>query len=137
MKNILFPTVFRPIGWVLLIPGITLAVLDYFQVINYYFGTLGDIIYNDAMLISIMLGPIFIACAKERHEDEMTRAIRLSSLLNALYAYVMVFLAGVIFINGIEFLQFVLLSVFLLPILFAFIFRAEMYRYYKENADEE
>lgn len=137
MKNILFPKAFRIIGWLIFILGLAASVLDYFEVINTAMGRISETIYNDAIIIGIMLGPIFIACSKEPHEDEMTRAIRLASLLNALYAYLIVFIAGVIFINGVEFLEFILISVFLLPILFAFIFRAEMHRYYKENADEE
>lgn len=135
MKNILFPKEFRTVGWILFIPSLLAGALCYFCGIGLS-GLLQTII-NDVVIIGIVLGALFIVCSKEPQEDEMTKAIRLSSLLNALYAYVMVLIVGTLCINGEKYLEFMTLNFVLLPVIFVFIFRAEMYRYYKQNEDEE
>lgn len=135
MKNILFPSNFRIIGWILFIPAIIAGALNFFFVLSPS-GLLKTII-NDAILIGIVLGALLIICSKERQEDEMIRAIRLSSILNALYANVIIFIMGTLFINGIEYLRFITFNFGLLPLIFVFIYSAEMYRHYKHNEDEE
>ena len=135
MKNILFPSKFRIIGWTLFIPAIIAGALSFFLVINPS-GIL-EIIINDAILIGIVLGAVFIICSKERHEDEMIRAIRLSSIFNAIYANVIIFIIGTLFINGVGYLRFITFNFGLLPLIFVFIYIAEMHRHYKQNKDEE
>lgn len=131
----LFPSAFSLIGWILFIPGLVAGILLNFGVYPFY--GVAETIFIDATIIAIVLGALFIVCSKEPHEDEMTRAIRLSSLLNALYVYVAIVIVGTLCINGIEYLRFLMFTLVLLPIIFVFIFRAEMHRYYKQNADEE
>ena len=67
----------------------------------------------------------------------MTRAIRLSSLLNALYAYVAILIVCTICINGVTFLLFAILNMVLYPIIYVILFKLEMYRYSKMSRDEE
>ena len=135
MKNFLFPIMFRIIGWILFVPGLVAAALLNFGTCPFY--GVAETIFIDTTVIAIVMGALFIVCSKERQEDEMTRAIRLSSLLNALYAYVAVVIIGTLCINGIEYLKFLMFSLVLLPMIFVIIFRAEMHRFYKQNADEE
>ena len=135
MKNILFPSNFRIIGWILFIPAIIAGALRFFFILNP--SGLLNIIINDAILIGIVLGALFIICSKERQEDEMIRAIRLSSILNALYANVVIFILGTLFINGADYLRFITFNLGLLPIIFVFIYTAEMHRHFKQNEDEE
>ena len=40
---------------------------------------------NNIAIIGLCVGSIFIACSRERIEDEMTGAVRLNALLTALY----------------------------------------------------
>ena len=135
MKNLLFPRQFQFIGWLLFIPALILGALIYFGLLS--LSGLGETIVNDAVIIGITLGAIFIVCSKERHEDEMTRAIRLSSLLNTLYICASILILSTLLINGIEFLWFAVLNLVLLPIVYVVIFRLEMYRFNKMSADEE
>ena len=135
MKNILFPSKFRIIGWLLFIPAIIAGALRFGLVINPS-GILETII-NDAILIGMVLGAVFIICSKERHEDEMIRAIRLSSILNAIYANVIIFIIGTLFINGVSYFRFITFNFGLLPLIFVFIYTAEIHRHYKQNEDEE
>lgn len=135
MKNLLFPKVFRTVGWLMFVPGLLAALLSYFSLIS--IPDIMETIVNDAIIISIILGSLFIVCSKIRQEDEMSRAIRLASLLNSFYAYVVIQIAGTIMINGVEYLKFMFFSILFLPVLTVFNFSAELYRYYKQSVDEE
>ena len=92
---------------------------------------------NDMAIIGIVIGALFIVCSRERVEDEMTRAIRLSSLLNSIYIYAVLLIGCTLFINGLEYLYFLTANTVLLPIIFVINFRLEMARYNKMNDDEE
>lgn len=115
--------------------GIALGILNYFEVIPST-GAAWTMI-NDAIIISIIIGALMIVCSREKTEDEMTRAIRLSSLLNALYAYVAILIVCTICINGVTFLLFAILNMVLYPIIYVILFKLEMYRYSKMSQDEE
>ena len=91
----------------------------------------------DAVIIGIALGAVFIVCSKEAREDEMTRSIRLSALLNALYVYVVLLIASTLLINGVAFFQFMVVNLVLLPVIYVVMFRLEMHRYNKMSEDEE
>lgn len=117
------------------VPGLLAAVLRYADIFS--LSGVIETIVNDAIIICIILGALFIVCSKLRVEDEMSRAFRLASLLNSFYAYVIIQIAGTILINGIEYLEFMFFSILFLPALTVFNFTAEMYRFYKENEDEE
>lgn len=90
-----------------------------------------ETVLNDFAIIGIMLGAIFIVCSKERIEDEMTKSIRLASLLNSIYVYVILLVIFTLTINGLAYIDFVIYNLVLLPILFVCNFRLEMHRYNK------
>ena len=96
-----------------------------------------ETVENDAVIIGIALGAVFIVCSKEAREDEMTRSIRLSALLNALYVYVAMLIASTLLINGVEFFWFMVVNLVLLPVIYVVMFRLEMHRYNKMSEDEE
>lgn len=135
MKNLLFPKVFRLIGWILFIPAIVMAVLLYCEVLS--FAGTAEIIINDAVIIGAALGAIFIVCSKEACEDEMTRALRLSALLNSLYVYVILLIACTLFVNGLAFLQFMFVNLILFPVIYVLIFSLEMNRFKRMCENEE
>ena len=135
MKNLLFPRQFHLVGWLLFIPAAIVGMLLYFSFCNFHGVT--EIVVNDAVIIGIALGALFIVCSKERHEDEMTRAIRLASLLNAMYMYVVILIASTLLLNGVAYFQFMILNLVLLPVIFVIIFRLELQRYNKMSDDEE
>lgn len=136
MKNYLFPHIFQPIGWIMFVLSLILGVAIYFQMP--FFGTgITETIAIDCAIIGIALGALFIVCSKERVEDEMTRSIRLASLLNSIYAYVIMLIACTILINGVNFLMFAVFNLVLFPVIFVCNFRLEMHRYNKMYEDEE
>ncbi len=145
MKNYLFPHIFQLIGWILFVPSFILGVLFFFSVTSStymsfdlpYISGVSEIVVNDFIIIGIALGALFIVCSKEKVEDEMTQSIRLSSLLNSIYVYVILLVFCTILINGVDYLLFVMVDLAILPILFVCNFRLEMHRYHKMFADEE
>ena len=135
MKHLLFPRQFQTIGWLLFIPAIMLGLSIYF---NLVFGTgIDETILNDAAIIGITVGSIFIVCSKEKHEDEMIGSIRLTSLLKALYIYAAILIISVLVINGGDFFSFMCINLVLLPLVYVVMFRLEIYRYNKMSEDEE
>lgn len=135
MKNLLFPRGFHKLGWILFIPALVMGIICYFNL--YTFSEVAGIIVHDIVIVGITLGALFIVCSKEKCEDEMTRSIRVSSLLNALYGYSAVLIVTTLLINGIEYIRVMAFNIVLLPMLFVLIFRLEMRRYYKMSVDEE
>lgn len=135
MKNLLFPRQFQALGWLLFVPAFILGVLIINNMIDCD-GTL-ETVLNDAAIIGITIGSIFIVCSKEKCEDEMIWSIRLASLLNALYVYGIILIVAVLLINGIAFAQFMAINLVLLPLIYFVVFRFEIYRYNKMSGDEE
>lgn len=135
MKNLLFPRSFRLVGWILFVPAIIMGIL----IVSGSCALTGvaETVENDAVIIGIALGAVFIVCSKEAREDEMTRSIRLSALLNALYVYVAMLIASTLLINGVEFFWFMVVNLVLLPVIYVVMFRLEMHRYNKMSEDEE
>lgn len=145
MKNLLFPRVFQTIGWLLFVPATIMGLLYFFSICDFSgildrivdFNGIWETIFYDSIIIGIALGGLFIVCSKELHEDEMTRSIRLSALLNSLYAYVMLLVISTLFINGMAYIKFMVLNLVLMPVIYVILFRLEMHRYNKMSEDEE
>lgn len=135
MKNILFPQAFKLVGWTLFIPSIVVAILCYFDILA--LNGIAATIINDIMIIGIAVGALFIVCSKEPHEDEMIRSIRLASLLNALYAYIILLIPNTLLLNGIAYMRFTIVNTVLLPIIYVILFRLEIQRHNKMIEDEE
>lgn len=136
MKNFLLPHIFQPIGWIMFIPSLIIGAICYFRMPVFVTG-ITETIVIDSVIIGIALGALFIVCSKERYEDEMTKSIRLASLLNSIYVYVILLVGSTILINGVNFLVFTLLNLVLFPIIFVCNFRLEIHRYNKLCQDEE
>lgn len=125
MKNILFPQWCRSLGWWLFAIGLIAVAVSWLVKIAFY---------NEGV-IGVTLGAMLIVCSKERNEDEMTRAVRLSSLLNALYACVVVIVTGALLTADIA--QLTDINLVLFPTIYVIICRADMWRIYKMTKDEK
>lgn len=137
MKNFLFPRGFNIVGWLLFIPATILGTLIILNIPDYTNKVWGIICDTTAVPIAVALGALFIACSKKRHEDEMMRSIRLSSLMKSLYAYVIILIIGTICINGLAYLNFMGCCLVLLPVIYVIIFCIEIHKYNKMGEDEE
>lgn len=136
MKNFLFPHIFQTVGWIMFVLSLTIGVYAYFGTPVFGAG-IAETIVIDSAIIGTALGALFIVCSKERVEDEMTKSIRLASLLNSIYAYVILLVCCTILINGVNFLMFAIFNLVLFPIVFVCNFRLEKHRYNKMCEDEE
>lgn len=101
-KIFLLPNGFKKVGWIILVPTFVLGVLMTIDGYNGFPSFLlpewiplamkrvltsdwvGKIL-NNVAIIGICLGCLFVACSRERVEDELIGRIRLNSLLIALY----------------------------------------------------
>jgi hypothetical protein len=152
-KNLLLPHGFKTIGWILLIPsfivGVAIAsgLLDLnklaksLNLVNkteeFAFTTPFERGVDTIAILGIVIGVLFVACSREKIEDEFTSHIRLDALMLAFYIYFgVVVLITLIFYD----LNFVMLMTYSVPgfmVLFLTIFRLKMWRLRKEGANEE
>ena len=139
MKNLLFPHSFRLIGWIVFIPTLLLGAMTILDIAGVTMpgAGLAEILGPDVTVIGIAIGALLIVCSRERVEDELTKEIRLTSLLYSVYAYVGLLVICTIFIDGVDFLLFALINMALFPVIFAASFRIMMSRHKLLNADEE
>lgn len=136
MKLFLFPRVFRIIGWIVFVPSLVLSIpLLMYGTLN--LSGLTETIANDTAIIGIALGSLFITCSRERIEDEMTGAIRLRSLLSALYAYVAFLVMETLVVNGMYYFYVMAANLVAFPIIFTLRFRYEMHKYYTVSDEEQ
>ena len=142
-KELLLPHSFKKIGWVILIPTLLLGVLMLIDGFNgyptYLMPAQGTACYetlcsattgralNNIALVGICIGGIFVACSRERIEDEMISRIRLNALLTAtaLCTY------------DLSFLYVMIYNLLTMLLIFLAVFRWKLWRLKHAVADEE
>lgn len=156
-NNLLLPHGFQKIGWALLVPSLLLGVYLVFngldttdlasmierivrsgRTVNVH--KIGNGIepwLNNTLIIALLLGSIFVTCSHERVEDEMITHIRLNALLLALYIDIAVIIVAALAVYGLAFIDVMVYNLFTLPLLFAAIYRWQLWRMRKEAGDEE
>ena len=104
----LFPAVFRILGILMAVPGFVLGSLCVFKDYNipgfvlhlrdhgYLDRSEFENMTNELALILVMLGLLFIAFSKVKHEDELTARIRLNALYWAILINYLVYAAWLI-----------------------------------------
>lgn len=158
MKNtLLLPYRFKKIGWALLIPTLLLGILMYIDgfdgIPSFLCPGVPQNVYapgyafchsqttarilNNVALIGILVGTLFVACSRERVEDELITRIRLNSLLTALYANTAVVIIGALTAYDLKFLDIMVYNLLTLPVIFLVVFRCKLWRLRKEAHDEE
>lgn len=147
--NLLLPHAFAKIGWCILLPSIAIgaAILlssitasDYARILGLNSanaGAIAETIINDAAIIGIILGAIFVTCAKEPVEDEMISSVRRDSLLVAFYISCALLIASTILVNGLYYINVMMYNMFAIPLVFLAVFRIKIWRLKKSNTDEE
>ena len=153
LNSFLLPYGFKKIGWVIFIPtallglGLLLSGFD----AETAFHWLGlpvhtgpdDLIsnagywLNNIALIGTSVGGIFVACSKERIEDEMIARIRLNALLTALYINYAALVVCALLIYDLEFLNVMACGMMSMLVLFLLIYRIALWRFRKSTGHEE
>ena len=144
MKNdLLLPRPFATIGWILFVPCLIVGLVIMLKGdVNGYFTMTGNHEeplsqwLNNASIIGIIAGAIFIGCSRKKHEDEMIASVRLNALLIALYISSLVLVVGVLSFYGKTFCDLLIYNMFTLPVVFVAVFRVKMWRSNSRSADE-
>lgn len=146
----LLPRRFRFTGYVLTVIGILLSYIRFgldlkLRVLNIkvfafysvyfekkYFKVIENNFTEEAAMLFLLIGLMFIAFAKEKIENQLVRNLRLKALVSAVYLNFMATSLAVIFIFGLAFVQFLVLNLFLMIFLFILISKYYFIRYRKE-----
>lgn len=149
--NWLFPHPYRTIGWIILsLLGGLLAISYAFEIeidlplevdisqtwLQKLYKTSSLNFSDELLMISIIIGLVFIAFAREKLEDEMISRLRLTSLQWSLYIYYAALALAIIFVHGLDFYDVMLYSMFMVLIVFIIRFRLLLRKYARE-ADRE
>ncbi len=114
--NLLFPHRYRLIGWILFVPSLVLGLFYLYADLRLSFLTFGKPDPNSALFdswpinltdevaaLGLIIGLLFIAFAREKHEDEMIQQLRLESLQWSVYANYIILSLAIILIHGSPF----------------------------------
>lgn len=94
-------------------------------------------IFDEILMLLIITSGIAYAFTKEKYEDEMVASIRLQSLAWATIANYGILLFCYLFIYGLPFLNVLMGAMFSQLLIFIFLFRFKMYKFYNSGQDEE
>ena len=130
-KELLLPHSFKKIGWVILIPTLLLGVLMLIDGFN------GYPTYLMPAQGTACYGGIFVACSRERIEDEMISRIRLNALLTALYVNYALLIATALCTYDLSFLYVMIYNLLTMLLIFLAVFRWKLWRLKHAVADEE
>lgn len=138
MKTILFHHIFRKIGWIMFIPSIFMGIIFLLNIHSFDLQT--KVILAKTASVGILSGSIFIVCSKEKNEDEMTKAIRLNSVLTSIYLWSLIVVPTIIFYNEENCRNYTTIgfSLFILfPVIMLWHYMTEIYRYNRIGKNEK
>jgi hypothetical protein len=156
--KLLFPNQFKRIGWILLVPSTILGILIIF--FDFKFKLLdSDVftIYNKGFLdssgtffgffrgnylptmagIIFLIGAIFVAFSKEKHEDEFIAKTRLESLVWATYVNYAILIFCFLFFFDLEFMLVMIFNMFTVLVFFIIRFYFILYKTKKSLSNEK
>ena len=143
-KEWLLPYGFKWVGWLLLaiaVPvGIWAAAIGFnYQNVAWLQGLelAKEPLINNHIILWLWLGTIFVACSREKIEDEMISRIRLNALLVALYIQAACLIVATYVFNGLDFLNIMVYNLVAYPLIFVGSYRVMLWRSRKEAEDEE
>lgn len=156
--NLLFPHRYRLIGWIIFIPSLVLGLFYTYDEFKFSFLTLsapdetspayglykfffdgifGNTNFTDEIAaLGIIIGLLFIAFAREKHEDEMIQHLRLESLQWSVYANYIILSLAIMLIHGSPFLSVMIYNMFTILLVFVIRFRILLYKNSREMEKE-
>lgn len=146
MKQIkLFPHSFQRIGYVLLVPFLTLSIAHMFG--NYNLSWLefkmpeknimefssSQNFTDELAAVGLIISLGFIAFSREKIEDEAIQYFRLEALQWAVYANYLVLIISILAVYGTNFFQVMAYNMFTVLIIFVLRFRYVLFQYNKAS----
>ena len=156
-SNYLFPSKFKFLGLVILIPvsilGLLMLIYSYEPVILNvnvlsiiseefskpfsFLSIENNNIYNEIIGCLLIVSALMVAFSKEKKEDEFIAKIRLESLVWATYFNYAILFISMIFVFDLAFLWVMVFNVFTLLIFFILRFNWQVWKLNKNSFDEE
>jgi hypothetical protein len=154
----LFPNRFKWIGWLLFIPSLIASLLislfsiytDNIWVIkvfafandgiidkNQYFKIIENSIFDEFLLICLIIGGILIGFSKLKIEDEYTSKIRYESLIWATYLNYGLIIFFTLFVFGLSYFHVLLYNTFTLLLFFIIRFHFMIFKLNNTINDDE
>ena len=144
----LFATKFKKVGGVFLIIGLVMGVLylgginepPFFEMSVFsfvetgimdediYFGVTQNNIFDELILLFLLIGLLLIGFSKQRVEDEYISKIRLDCLLWATYLNYIILILAIIFTFGFAFFWVLVFNVFTILVFYNIRFHYIMYK---------
>lgn len=149
--NYLLPNGFKKIGWVIIIISVAcflvhvltnLDVMLKMPALTFYnentiFTTASTSIWDTFLPIFALIGFIFIGFSKEKEEDEYVKKIREHSFVFATFFTSILLIICTLFFYFTDYLTVIILDYYVFLLIFALKFQIELWRFRKENRDEE
>lgn len=156
-SNYLFPSKFKKIGWILLIPSVILGIINLFFEYepsfldwkvpaffvdklsgkNTFFGFVENNLLNEIIGIFIIVSAILVAFSKEISEDEYISKIRLESLVWAVYVNYGILIVAFLFIYDLSFFWVMTFNMFTILLFFIIRFQWQISKLKKSTENEE
>lgn len=146
----LLPTSFKKIGWIMIVISLIYYVMYmtfdwatiYFKMPSIFndgnfFTMVKTEIYSTFLPIVALSGFLFIAFSKERDEDEYIGKIRERSFVFAALFSSLLIILSTLFIFGLDYLNILIMDFFVFLFVFTVKFQIELWKFRKENKDEE
>ncbi len=156
-SNYLFPSKFKVLGLVILIPvsilGLLMLIYSYEpEILNVnvlsiiseefskpfsFLSIENNNIYNEIIGCLLIVSALMVAFSKEKKEDEFIAKIRLESLVWATYFNYAILFVSMIFVFDFAFLWVMVFNMFTLLIFFILRFNWQVWKMNKNTMDEE
>ena len=155
--NYLFPSKYKKVGWLLLIPsailGLLILIFEYepgFLSINVpailtnnfmgekqIIGLIQNNVLDEILGILVIVSSLLVAFSKEKSEDEYISKIRLESLVWAVYFNYGILLFSFLFIFDMSFPWVMIFNMFTLLLFFIVRFNWQISKLQKSTSNEE
>ena len=151
-KLFLLPNRSKIVGGIFLLIGIVLAIVRFyfgikpeflhitvFSIYSKFLGTkflslIANNIFEEIVLLLILLGLFMVAFSKEKDEDEQVKMIRLSSMYLSVFINTLGLALSFFFIFGLAFAEVMVLNLFSVLIIYLIIFRFKYYLFQKKGS---
>lgn len=128
-SKLLLPEKYKWIGLALFLPALALGIATFFFDFQFAFLTIGKKtagrIFEDQVnltdefaLTGLIVGMLFMAFARERHEDEYITRVRLESLQWAVILNYVLLILATWLVHGIGYLQVMVYNMLTIPLFF-------------------
>lgn len=149
--NYLLPNSLKKIGWVIIIISVACFLVHVFTDLDIMlkmpalsFNNEGSIftvastsIYDTILPVFALIGFIFIGFSKEKEEDEYVKKIREHSFVFATFFTSILLIICTLFLYFMDYFTVIILDYYVFLLIFALKFQIELWRFRKENRNEE